>query len=162
MSWVGKIPWRRDRLPTPIFLGFPYGSAGKESACNSRDLGSIPGKIPWRKERLPTLVFWPGKYHRPYSLWGRKESDTTEWLSLFLSRWYKLDGMKVPDCTLGEEGTCSLPSGPPHALVSGGTHQTAHGWWCMFGLMHSCRVYLPYLCQMASPPCGLEIPLTII
>ena len=40
---VGKICWRRDRLPTPIFLGFPCGSAGKESARNSRDLGSIPG-----------------------------------------------------------------------------------------------------------------------
>ena len=23
--------------------GFPYGSAGKESACNAGDLGSIPG-----------------------------------------------------------------------------------------------------------------------
>ena len=33
----------RDRLPTPVFLGFPGGSAGKESACNARDLGSIPG-----------------------------------------------------------------------------------------------------------------------
>ena len=42
-SWVGKIPWRRDRLPTPVFLGFPDGSAGKESACNVGDLGSIPG-----------------------------------------------------------------------------------------------------------------------
>ena len=21
-SWVGKISWRRDRLPTPVFLGF--------------------------------------------------------------------------------------------------------------------------------------------
>ena len=29
--------------PTPVFLGFPGGSAGKESTCNSRDLGSIPG-----------------------------------------------------------------------------------------------------------------------
>ena len=42
-SWVGKICWRRDRLPTPVFLGFPCGSAGKESACNVGDLGSIPG-----------------------------------------------------------------------------------------------------------------------
>ena len=42
-SSIGKIPWRRDRLPTPVFLGFPYGSAGKESACNVRDLGLIPG-----------------------------------------------------------------------------------------------------------------------
>ena len=40
---VGKIPWRRDRLPTPVFLGFAGGSDGKESACNEGDLGSIPG-----------------------------------------------------------------------------------------------------------------------
>ena len=39
---VGKIHWRRDRLPTPGFLGFPYGSVGKESACNAGDLSSIP------------------------------------------------------------------------------------------------------------------------
>ena len=31
------------RLPTPVFLGFPYGSAGKESACNAGDLDLIPG-----------------------------------------------------------------------------------------------------------------------
>ena len=36
-------PWRRDRLPTPVFLGFPGGSAGKESARIAGDLGSIPG-----------------------------------------------------------------------------------------------------------------------
>ena len=42
-SWVGKIHWRRDRLPTPVFLGFPWGSAGKESTSNVADLGSIPG-----------------------------------------------------------------------------------------------------------------------
>ena len=30
-SWIGKIHQRRDRLPTPVFLGFPCGSAGKES-----------------------------------------------------------------------------------------------------------------------------------
>ena len=33
VQFVGwKIPWRRDRLPTPVFLGFPCGLAGKESA----------------------------------------------------------------------------------------------------------------------------------
>ena len=41
-SWVEKIHGRKDRLPTPIFLGFPYGSAGKESAHNAGDLGLIP------------------------------------------------------------------------------------------------------------------------
>ena len=41
-SWIGKICWRRDRLPTPVFLGFLCGSAGKESACNAGDMGLIP------------------------------------------------------------------------------------------------------------------------
>ena len=40
---VGKIHWRRDRLPTSVFLGFPCGSADKESACNAGDLSLIPG-----------------------------------------------------------------------------------------------------------------------
>jgi len=35
-------------------------------------------KIPWKRERLPTPVFWPGEFHRLYSPWGHKESDTTE------------------------------------------------------------------------------------
>ena len=28
---------------TPVFLGFPCGSAGKESTCNAGDLDLIPG-----------------------------------------------------------------------------------------------------------------------
>ena len=50
-----------------------------------------PRKIPWRREWLPTPVFLPGKSHGQrslvgYSPWGRKESDTTEWLHFhFLS-----------------------------------------------------------------------------
>ena len=35
--------WRRDWLPTPLFLGSPCGSADKESTCSAGDLGSIPG-----------------------------------------------------------------------------------------------------------------------
>ena len=93
---------------------FPASSVGKESTCNAGDHGSILGlgssdgegigyplqyswaqpgldswvrKIPWRRERLPTPAFWPGEFHGVYSPWGRKESDTTERLSL--SRGYK-------------------------------------------------------------------------
>ena len=55
---MGRFPCRRDRLPTPVLLGFPCGSAGKEYAFNARDLGSIPGsgRFPWRRDRLPTPV----------------------------------------------------------------------------------------------------------
>ena len=54
-SWVGKIHWRRDRLPNPAFLGFPCGSAGKESACNVGNLGSIPelGRSPGEGKGYP-------------------------------------------------------------------------------------------------------------
>jgi len=34
--WVGKIPWRRKRLPTPVFL------SGK-----SQGLRSLAGYSPW-------------------------------------------------------------------------------------------------------------------
>ena len=57
-------------------MGFPCGSAGKESACDAGDLGSIPG-----------LERYPGEgngypLHGLYSPWGQKESGTTEGLSL--------------------------------------------------------------------------------
>ena len=33
----------KHRLPTPVFLGYPGGSAGKESAYNAGDPSLIPG-----------------------------------------------------------------------------------------------------------------------
>ena len=43
IPWLGSSPWRRDRLPTAVFLGFPGGSDDKESSCNVGHLGLIPG-----------------------------------------------------------------------------------------------------------------------
>ena len=84
-SRVRNIPWRRDRFPTPAFMGFPGGSNGKESTCNSGELGLIPGlgKIAWRRAWQPTPVFLPEESHGQrslvgYSPWTHKESDTTE------------------------------------------------------------------------------------
>ena len=42
-SWVRKIPWRWNRLTTPVILGFPGGSDGKEPVCNAGGLDSILG-----------------------------------------------------------------------------------------------------------------------
>ena len=54
-SWVRKVHWRRDRLPTLVFLGFHGDSAGKESICNAGDLASIPGlgRIPGEGNGYP-------------------------------------------------------------------------------------------------------------
>ena len=43
---------------------------------------SLGWEDPLGKERLPIPVFWPGEFQGLYSPWGRKESDTTEGLSL--------------------------------------------------------------------------------
>ena len=87
-SWVGQFPWRRDRLPTPVFLGFPGGSDSEESAYSAEDLGSIPelGRSPGEGHDNPLQYSGLENPHRQrslagYSPWGQKESDTTERLS---------------------------------------------------------------------------------
>ena len=87
-SWVRKISWRRDRLPTPVFLGSSGGSVSKESSCNAGDLGLISGlgRSPrgGHGNALPYSCL--ENPHGQGSLvgcgsWGHKESDTTERLS---------------------------------------------------------------------------------
>ena len=70
--WVRKILWRRERLPTTVFLGFPGGSEGKESACNMVDLSVIPGleRATSRRAWQPTLIILPGESHGQRSLLG--------------------------------------------------------------------------------------------
>ena len=79
------------------WMGFPCVSAGKESACNAGDLGSIPGlgrspgegkgyplqysglENPWRMGR----GIWRATVHEI------AESDMTERLTLYYSSTYK-------------------------------------------------------------------------
>ena len=87
-SWVRKIPWRRDRLPTAVFWGFPEGSDGKESTCNVGDLDSVPGlgRSPGGRHGNP---FQYSCLENPLgqtslvgsSPWGHRKSYTTKWLS---------------------------------------------------------------------------------
>ena len=41
LGW--EDPLEKGQATHPVSLGFPGGSAGKESTCNMGDLGSIPG-----------------------------------------------------------------------------------------------------------------------
>ena len=72
-SEVGKISWRRDRLPTPASMGLPGGSDSKASVCNAGDLGSIPGlgRSPGGGHGNP-LQYSPGEFpwtEEPSGLW---------------------------------------------------------------------------------------------
>ena len=61
-------------------MSFPGGSAGKESANNVGDLGSIPGlgRPLVERERLPTPVFWPGEFHGLYITVSQSVSSVTQ------------------------------------------------------------------------------------
>ena len=69
-------------------LGFPGGSAGKESACNAGDLSLIPGlgSSPEGEYGNPRQYSCLENPHGQrslvgYSPWGLKESGMTEWLN---------------------------------------------------------------------------------
>ena len=75
-------------------MAFPCGSVHKVCLQWGRP-GFNPwvGKIRWRREQLPTPVFWPGEFHGLCNPWCRKQSDTTESLSL----WASLVAQKIPE-----------------------------------------------------------------
>ena len=86
VSWAKAVHLIRNLGKRKNFLSV---SDIRESSCNAGP-GFDPrvGKTPWRRAWQPTPVFLPGKSHRQrslvgYSLWGHKESDTTECLTLF-------------------------------------------------------------------------------
>ena len=68
-------------------IWIPWQLIQSRICLQSRRPGSDPwvGMIPWRREWQPTPVFLPGEFHLQrsvagYSPWGRKLSDTIEWL----------------------------------------------------------------------------------
>ena len=66
-------------MPTPVLWGFPCGSAGKESACNAGDLGSIPElENPLEKGKASGVENSMNRIAHGHD----KMSDSTERLSL--------------------------------------------------------------------------------
>ena len=65
-----KIPWRRDKLLTPVFLCFSGGSDSNESTFSVVDLGSIPGlrRSPGGEHGNPLQYFCLENHHGQISL----------------------------------------------------------------------------------------------
>ena len=75
LDWEDLL--EKDRLPTSVFLGFPCGSAGKESTCNAGDLGSISGLGRSPGEEKGYSLLYSGRDNAmDFSPWGHKELDT--------------------------------------------------------------------------------------
>ena len=83
--WRVFPSWAFAYAVTSAWMSFPSGSAGKESACNVGDLGSIPGlgRSPGEGKGYPLqYAGLENSMDGLYSPWDRKELDTTEQLSL--------------------------------------------------------------------------------
>ena len=83
-----NLKYRNNLTPVITNMGFPGSSAGKKSACNAGDLGSIPGlgRFPGgglgKPLQYSCLENPHGQRSLPgYSPWGHKESGPTERLS---------------------------------------------------------------------------------
>ena len=72
--------------------GFPGGSDGEESTGNSGNLESIPGlgRSPGEGNSYSLQYSGLENFHELYSLWGHKESDSTERILTFQSGPLKL------------------------------------------------------------------------
>ena len=84
---MGKIPWKRARLPTSVFLGFPGGSDGKTFARNAEDPSSIPG---WERS--------PGEgigYPLQYS-WASLVAQVVKNLPAMWETWIQALGLEDP------------------------------------------------------------------
>ena len=124
-SWVGKIPWRRNRLPIPVFLGFPGGSDGRESVRNEGDLGLIPvlGRSPRGRHGNPLQYsrlenpMDRGAWWAIVSPQSCKESDMTEQLSTTSSYLSFRELTMMP-------GLCLVPAGAGVHPVQPSVHLT--------------------------------------
>ena len=67
-----------------MYMGFPYSLAGKESACNARDPGSIPG-LGWSPGEgmgypLPVFMGFPGGSDGKESAWQCRRCRFDPWV----------------------------------------------------------------------------------
>ena len=89
-------------------MGFQVALVVKNTPVNAgdvTDIGLIPGsgRFPWRRAWQPTPVFLSGEFNGQrslagYSLWGCKESDTTEqlmWLVHTVVQWRPVQHCKA-------------------------------------------------------------------
>ena len=82
LGWEDPLGKRQATIP--VFLGFPCGSAGKESACNAGDLGSMsglgrsPGEVNGYPLQYSFLENSMGREAWQACLQGCKESGMTE------------------------------------------------------------------------------------
>lgn len=119
-SWVGKILWRRDGLPTPVaFLVEPpvelawWLGTVKNPPATTGDLSLIPemGRSLETGKATSNILAWRIPLEL-YSLWGRKGRTTTEYSFLTQLSPTKMQEHNSMVCTTQAAFKCSNLSNP--------------------------------------------------
>ena len=104
-----------------LFMGFPGGSAGKESTCNAGDLGSIPGlgRFLGEGKGYPLKHSGPetSMDHGLYSTWGCRVGH--DWATFTLLTW--IDQNLVLSWNLKKYECAKM-------LTAGSHHGRSHPW----------------------------------
>ena len=110
----------------------PCFIAGSHQLPTLLMLAYVCQELPWRRERLPTPVFWPREFHGLHSVWGGKESDTTEQLSLhFTSQVVQV----VKNLPVNAGGIRDMGSIPGAGSSPGGGHDNPLQYSCLENFM---------------------------
>ena len=103
-DWATELPdWTDSQINK--YLLKTTRSVVRWSWRNLRKQTYRKRKITWRRKWQPTPIFLPREFHGQRSLvgcslWGHKELDTTEWLTLSISR------SSTPNSRHSREKTC--------------------------------------------------------
>ena len=126
LSRARSASWEEERfnfvfalclVPKP--MGFPCGSAGKESACSVGDLGLIPGlgRSPGEGKGYP--VFWPGEFHGGLQRVGHNGAAFHHLLSVWYPNLREAPGPRALACALPQGPSALLPLRPREQAVTG-------------------------------------------
>ena len=117
VAWMSTLSW--PFALTSSYMGFPCGSAGKESACRRPGFAPWVGKKHWRREGLPTPVFWPGELQ---GLWSPEVAKSqTRLIDFHFHPTWKYLSTRSPCLTIHLTSACyqgsPLCSSPPTLVL---------------------------------------------
>ena len=139
----------------PLSLGLPWWLRGWSVCLQWGRPGFEPwvGKFPWRRKWQPTPVLLPGESQGQrslvgYSSWGRKESDTTEWLHLVWS----YGPLGIPGVEIWYQGPTLeelyAPAPAPSCSLYNGSSESLFIWRGLLGRLIFNFMFPPDVCSV--------------
>ena len=125
-SWIGKIPWRRDRLPTPIFCPEEFHGLYSSWDCEESDT----------TERISLSLYWntaaPICFYKQTSFQGQQQSCGRDHMAYRLLSVWPFVKKSFPTAVLNQRASpvariLGLEPAWPHCTSLWGSHGLMDG-----------------------------------